>query len=257
MNSTLAIFLSALIALSAAFPSPKKPFYDNAEELAGKFEGDMDLTPEQLKGVNMRNGLLKEASRWKNNTVDYVISANYSQEQKDYIRKGLDTLQLVSCLKFIGHENATGLTDYVDVVNTGSGCSSKVGRMGGRQTLNLATNEIEKGCFRLATIMHEFIHALGFYHMQSTHNRDDYVEVKYENIEDGKEHNFNKYDTEKVSDFKIEYDYNSVMHYSNMGFSKNGEPTLVPKDPNAVIGQRISLSRRDIEKINRMYKCPM
>lgn len=93
--------------------------------------------------------------------------------------------------------------------------------------------------------------------MQSSYNRDDYVEVKYENIESGKEHNFNKYNGDTVSDFDIEYDYNSVMHYSSKGFSKNGKSTLVPKDPNAEIGQRIALSRRDIEKLNRMYKCPL
>lgn len=105
--------------------------------------------------------------------------------------------------------------------------------------------------------MHEFIHALGFYHMQSTYNRDDYVKVKYENIEAGKESNFNKYKDDTVSDFDIEYDYNSVMHYGRTGFSKNGQPTMVPKDPNAEIGQRIALSRRDIEKLNRMYECPL
>lgn len=105
--------------------------------------------------------------------------------------------------------------------------------------------------------MHEFIHALGFYHMQSTYNRDDYVEIKYENITPGKENNFNKYNGDTVSDFDIEYDYGSVMHYSSMGFSKNGEPTIVPKDSDAEIGQRIGLSRRDIEKLNRMYECPL
>lgn len=132
-----------------------------------------------------------------------------------------------------------------------------MGYVGGRQTLNLQDNPIGEGCFRLATIMHEFIHALGFYHMQSSHDRDDFVTVMWNNITPGKEHNFNKYDSKTVTDFGIEYDYNSVMHYSTNGFSKNGKATIIPKDPNASIGQRITMSRRDIEKLNRMYNCPL
>lgn len=105
--------------------------------------------------------------------------------------------------------------------------------------------------------MHEFLHALGFYHMQSTYDRDDYVTIVRENIEPGLEYNFDKYNSSIVTDFGIKYDYNSVMHYSPYGFSINGKPTIVPKDPLATIGQRVGLSRKDIEKLNRMYGCPL
>lgn len=139
------------------------------------------------------------------------------------------------------------------------GCWSYVGRLSGKQELNLEVYAIESGCFRLATIMHEFMHALGFYHMQSTHDRDDYVEIKWDNIWPGAELNFDKYESDIVSDFDIKYDYSSVMHYGSDGFSSNGEPTIVTNDPayQHVIGQRVGLSRRDIEKMNRMYECPM
>lgn len=140
---------------------------------------------------------------------------------------------------------------------TPTGCWSEVGRISGKQQLNLQLYNIEEGCFRLATIMHEFIHALGFYHMQSTHDRDDYVEIKWDNITPGLEHNFEKYSSSVVSDYDITYDYNSVMHYGPTGFSINGEPTIVPKRENANIGQRVGLSRKDIEKLNRMYECPL
>lgn len=72
----IVILVSAIVGTSIAFPATKH-FYDNAEELAGKFEGDMDLTPEQLMGMRLRNGLIKETSRWKNRTVDYVISGKF------------------------------------------------------------------------------------------------------------------------------------------------------------------------------------
>ncbi|XP_063709431.1 seminal metalloprotease 1-like [Culicoides brevitarsis] len=227
---------------------------DNAEEYSGQFEGDIVLSKEQLSALLTRNGLLDHTYRWKENTVPYVIANNtFSDVQKNYIRRGLDQLQLVSCLKFV---ERTVEEDYIEVIGTPTGCWSEVGKIGGKQQLNLQLNNVEEGCFRIATIMHEFIHALGFYHMQSTYDRDDYVEIKWDNITPGMEHNFEKYSSQIVGDFDITYDYNSVMHYGATGFSENGLPTIVPKVWGAPIGQRVGLSRKDIEKLNRMYECP-
>jgi hypothetical protein len=146
-------------------------------------------------------------------------------EQVDYIRESLDVLQSVTCLKFVPR---TDEEDYVYVKSDGGGCSSYVGRIGKAQNLNLQQNDIEQGCFRKYTIVHEFMHALGFYHQQSAANRDDYVQVVWEKIRPGTENNFNKYGWNKISDFGVEYDYGSVMHYGRTGFSIDGSDTIIP-----------------------------
>ena len=48
---------------------------------------------------------------------------------------------------------------------------------GGKQKINLGEN-----CGVLGTYLHESEHALGFIHEQSRDDRDDYLDVKYENI---------------------------------------------------------------------------
>ena len=42
-----------------------------------------------------------------------------------------------------------------------------------------------KGCNHKGTIMRELMHAVGFWHEQSRPDRNLYVEVLWENIEDG------------------------------------------------------------------------
>jgi len=44
----------------------------------------------------------------------------------------------------------------------------------------------------------------------------------------GKEHNFRKYSEATVTNFGVQYDYGSIMHYSAHAFSKNGKPTITP-----------------------------
>lgn len=70
--------------------------------------------------------------------------------------------------------------------------------------------------------------ALGFYHMQSAYDRDDYVKIHWENIKSGTKGNFQKYSNKQVTHFNTTYDYYSIMHYEAYAFSKNKKPTIVP-----------------------------
>lgn len=87
------------------------------------------------------------------------------------------------------------------------------------------------GCTKkgVGTTIHELMHALGFLHEQNREERDEYVDVLYENIRLGKESNFDKASDGTTTGFGVPYDYGSVMHYSRYAFSINGKPTLVTK----------------------------
>jgi len=213
-----------------------------AWELSGQFEGDIILMPDQ------RNGLINEYYRWPGKTLVYEFDPAVTASQRDLIRNSLGQYTANTCIQH--RERQAGDVDYIYVTNVNSGCWSYVGRLGGRQELNLQAN----GCMYTGTIVHEFLHALGFYHQQSATERDDYVTIMWENIQEGTEHNFDKYGADIITNFGTPYDFGSVMHYDAYAFSKNGQKTIVTKNGEA-IGQRDGLSPIDIQKVNIMYKC--
>lgn len=162
-----------------------------------------------------------------------------------------------SCVRFKKVENPLETAYVVIQPGNQTGCHSAVGFQNKVQSVTLQTYPLDKGCFRLGTIVHELLHSLGFYHEQSSWDRDEFVDVLEENIQEGKEHNFRKYTKEQVTNFGIGYDYGSVLHYSAFAFSKNGEKTILAKFPTQdIMGQRIGLSSKDILKLRMMYKCP-
>ena len=67
----------------------------------------------------------------------------------------------------------------------------------------------------MGTISHEIAHALGFYHTQSRFDRDQYVRFRPENVAPGYEDQFDKETPDSNDNYKVPYDYGSVMHYSD------------------------------------------
>ncbi|XP_068140017.1 seminal metalloprotease 1-like [Drosophila tropicalis] len=256
---TFLLLLSVWVEPSWLKPLPL-PVLD-PEEAGGFFEGDMQLTPEQelaRKGgfIQGRNGLIDEKKRWPDNVVIYKISDDFDLSHKQAILNGIATLELNTCVRFREAIDGDDET-YLTITAKSGGCYTAVGYQGKPQEMNLETYPLGEGCFRPGTILHEFMHALGFYHQQSSAIRDDYIQVVYDNIVPGKEFNFEKYSADKVTDFEMGYDYDSCLHYRPGAFSTNGEDTIIPLDSTAQIGQRLILSSKDIDKINIMYKCPI
>ncbi|XP_046819695.1 zinc metalloproteinase nas-4-like [Vespa crabro] len=232
----------------------------NPEELGNYAEGDI-LFPLEMG----RNGLKAENARWPNGIIPYMISPYFDERQRKLIHDAMEEYRKYTCIKFkpyIGEES-----DYIRITAGTTGCWSSVGKIGGRQDVNLQV----PGCVtKIGTVIHELMHAVGFFHEQSRYERDEYVTIKWNNIMNGHESNFEKASREITDAFGVGYDYGSVMHYSAYAFSKNGEPTIVPKEPGGLLGligeifqgktkvelgQREGLSKRDIQKIRKMYHC--
>jgi len=93
--------------------------------------------------------------------------------------------------------------------------------------------------------------------MHSSPDRDNFVTIQTQNINPSAISNFRATSSSSYWNFGTTYDYNSIMHYGNKAFSRNGGYTMITKDQRyfSKIGQRNGLSVGDIARINNMYKC--
>merc|ERR1712126_478955 len=222
------------------------------------FEGDILLTEAQERFVqngtgnppaNERNALNIKNMLWPGNTIPYVIASHYSSSEIQNIRTWLKDFERNTCVKVVPRTNQR---DYVRVINAG-GCFSNVGKTGGAQRLSLA----RKGCIHRSTVVHEFMHAAGFWHEQSRADRDRYVQIDLRNVDTKMAYNFNKVGLPNAR-LIGRYDYRSVMQYGSYAFSNNGRKTMVLRsNPSAYLGQRSygTMTSTDVAKLKTLYGC--
>lgn len=171
-----------------------------------------------------------------------------------HIKYAIMEIQSKTCVTFEPY-NRKKHRDYISVVAEYRGCFSFVGRQGGEQIINLQPHKVGSGCFKLFTIVHEFLHALGFFHMQAATNRDEFVEIRFKSVIESQKSSFDKYGSSMIANFETDYDFSSVMHFSSTAFSIDGIETIqtLNNTKGEEIGQRRELSPKDIARVNSMY----
>ncbi|PAV70450.1 hypothetical protein WR25_18947 isoform C [Diploscapter pachys] len=174
--------------------------------------------PPQAFGIYgvQRNAVRQTYLKWTDGRIPYTISSQYSSYSRSKIAEAIEEYRKKTCIDFAPKSAAD--QDYIHIVPD-DGCYSLVGRIGRA-------------------------------------DRDDYVTINWSNVEAGLQDQFDKYSLNLIDHLDTKYDYGSVMHYSPTAFSKNGKPTIEPKEKGAEIGQRVGFSENDLHKINKLYNCP-
>lgn len=220
------------------------------------WEGDIDLGPvewvsataeeargRKRAGEGARLGVARDGStyRWPGGVVPYVIPASFPSPSR--VTNAIAHIESNTVgIDFVAR---TTQSNYVEF-RTSSGCSSSVGRIGGRQYVNLAS-----GCSTGNTI-HELLHALGMFHEHTRCDRDSYVVIQTANILSGYEGNFTRQCT-NATDYST-YAEGSIMHYGATSFSKNGLPTIVSlRGLDSQMGQRSGMNGTDRSTIDTLY----
>src|SRR5690606_1399655 len=148
------------------------------EEIDGEYiyEGDIKLSPDMLslkepklvyepgekapeKSVGRTSGM------WPNNTIYYAIDGNLGDKSR--VTEAIKHWESNTNLKFVLR---TSQPNYI-YFTPGSGCSSYIGMIGGRQAITLASS-----C-TTGTTIHEIGHAVGLWHEQSRVDRDNHIKV--------------------------------------------------------------------------------
>jgi len=240
-----------LVSSSLAFPNngprlvvPTPRTAQDEEPVAHPILGaDMKLNEQQKK-----SGIPDDRNRWWGG-IYFQISTAFTQNEYDIIYSALGDLVGATCLPVYEWPQGTNPSgDYVYINKGGdnSGCWSWVGKQGGRQELNLQHN----GCIYRDIALHEAIHAYGFFHEQSRVDRDNYVNIHWQNIPGDVAYNFDI--SQGSNHYNVPYDYWSIMHYDTRAFSNNGQPTITTKGGGDV-GSRGQLTGEDRAKLWAMY----
>lgn len=238
------LLLCAGTSLAVPMYSEEHPPMENPDLYGGDIAG-VDLYGEKSATID-KNRL------WPGGIVPYVEDPGL-QETVRYmflIGRAMDHFKRHTCVRFVPRTNEK---DYIRL-HPGQGCYSFVGRVGGPQIVSLGN-----GCGWEGTIIHELVHAIGFYHEQNRSDRDDYLTIFWDNIKKGEEAQFFKL-SPKQNHLLTPFDYDSIMLYGSVTFSKdrkNRLRTMEGKDSRYLkdVNSKNKLSKDDIKRINILYNC--
>jgi len=243
-----------------------------AKVMGDKVEGDMMLTPQQLaiqaendKDLNgrKRGAVMPTARLWPKGSNGRV-RIPYTQkigsqswwkkafsrlETKKNLRDTRAHLSKNTCIDFV--EKTDSDQHYVAIGDDAEGCWAHVGRNGGRQQVNLG-----KECTTQRVTDHELMHTLGFFHEQSRPDRDEYIKINWDNIEEKLKSAFKKHAWTNMDGFP--FDFNSVMLYHYRAGAKYyplRSMERLPKRGPPTWTEATEFSPQDYEHINKAYGC--
>lgn len=160
---------------------------------------------------------------WPDGLVPFEFDEALSESRRREILEAMSVWAGRVALKF---KSRNGEADFIffQAGESGTGCFGDLGRIGGRQIVNL-----EGGCFETGVIAHVLGHALGFEHEHTRSDRDEFIKVYPERIEPEYRLQFQRRTGRGLH--IADYDPASLMHYGPSAFADGDEPvyTLLPR----------------------------
>lgn len=202
---------------------------------------------------------------WPGGIVNYCVYPGMPAAWKQTVHDVLWQMSEELPLDFNHDCSLTLMSDFILIMQddgrTGAS-SDEIGMDGGSQTITFysAPNDY--------LVRHEMLHAVGLYHEHERSDRDTYVDVREECIDEDEWDNAYAIDDDAII-YSI-YDYRSIMHYDTGSWCASSRPsscniphdsgetlcaTILKKDGSPILGNH-RMSREDVNGIYAMYARP-
>ena len=198
---------------------------------------------------------------WPNGVVpiklDPSTRTDFTDSEIWEINKAIGDFSRKTCIKF---KKVNNERSYVKIVRLRTDeCSSNVGKVGGVQELRLGSPR----CFDKSVIIHELMHALGFYHEHNRKEAQKYIDVIFQNLRHGQRVDWHWHTKHHPVVKKSRYDICSIMHYGAYAGStwEFGDGRAIVDKFNLDrhckndMGFAKTFSKSDLKRINKMYRC--
>ncbi|XP_055354887.1 hatching enzyme 1.2-like [Paramacrobiotus metropolitanus] len=214
------------------------------KSLTGKLS--VQVGDSKRKSSQDRETFFGSPTIWLNATVPVAFAENLSGNETNALLDVLGKLESQTCLRFPVKSNEKNYTLFTK----GPACAANVGMQGKRQYVFLS-----KGCFTPARVARQLMHVLGFHSELNRPDRDQYIEINWQNIRTGFVRSFSKYLPEAFLTLDFPFDFESVSHFDGNKFANDPDTWTVrsKSDPNEHLGSSNSFSASDMAKVNKIY----
>lgn len=202
----------------------------------------MVLSPEQYEGFYSNKSSLRRLATihqdnlWPNATVPYRFVDKFQNESiSRQLKASMDKISKVSCIKFVPLIVKAGV--QIDrhknkhlIIREDKRCTAVVGFMW--------YSYIKVGPYcQTGSFLHDLMHVLGFLHMHTSPDRDNYVKIDHKNVMP-KEKKLFEIASNNFSMFGTSYDFDSVMHLPTRSYGMDmSKPTIIPLTRVTGVGQ--------------------
>uniref|UniRef100_A0A915LID0 Metalloendopeptidase n=1 Tax=Meloidogyne javanica TaxID=6303 RepID=A0A915LID0_MELJA len=224
------------------------------------FVGDMvfekkSLADESSEEEGVQKSVIKNMSRiWPNKQMPIKFHSSVGRRARRAVQTAINTLEGETCISFPKYDPNLH-KNYMTIKSTEEGYKAFVGFKENQNHNQINLESGDSFCESSPSAIHEIMHSLGVYHEQNRYDRDEYIEVLFDNLMPDTVSQYYKQSRADLETYGEPYDYGSIMHYEVRAGTKDGLPgfrVLRPYNEDA-IGHAKVPSRIDLRLECKKY----